>query len=87
MAPKGQSDSDYEQPRLTGVDKLKLPFVDQLIQQSLVTNTFNNLDRKVDPKFGDVYIYRHGAAQYLPFTTSRGTLTYSQELHLTTEQR
>ena len=65
MAPKGQSDSDYEQPRLTGVDKLKLPFVDQLIQQSLVTNTFNNLDRKVDPKFGDVYIYRHGAAQHV----------------------
>jgi hypothetical protein len=36
--------------------------VDQLIKQSLATDTFNNPNRPVDPKFGDVYIYRCGAA-------------------------
>ena len=69
MAPNGQTDANlkvitdnYDPPVLTGVTKLKLPFANRLIQQSLATNTFNNLDRHVDPKFGDVYIYKCGKA-------------------------
>jgi hypothetical protein len=45
------------------VAKLLLPAVDQLIKQSLATDTFNNPNRPVDPKFGEVYIYRCGEAE------------------------
>ena len=69
MAPNRQTDANikvsrdnYDPPVLTGVTKLKRPFADRLIQQSLATNTFNNLDLHVNPKFVDVYIYKSGKA-------------------------
>ena len=59
MAPNRQTDANikvsrdnYDPPVLTGVTKLKRPFADRLIQLSLATNTFNNLDLHVDPSLG-----------------------------------
>ena len=48
----------YEQPRLTGITKLLLPMAAQLIAESLANDKFNDLEKTVEPRNGDLYIYR-----------------------------
>ena len=48
----------YEQPRLTGITKLTHPLMVQLISESLANDKFNDLGKELEPRNGDLYIYK-----------------------------
>jgi hypothetical protein len=51
----------YDQPFLTDVPKIQLKVMGKMLKDCLDRNTFNNLAKPVDPKIGDLYIYKCGA--------------------------
>jgi hypothetical protein len=51
----------FDQPFLTGVPKIQLKVMGKMLKDCLDRNTFNNLAKPVDPKIGDLYIYKCGA--------------------------
>lgn len=51
----------YEEPHLTGLSKLRMVTVAELYQEMESTDNYNSLHKPVDPRNGDLYIYKAGS--------------------------
>ena len=60
---KKKSKDEYEKPHRTGIAKLQLLEVAAIIAEAFANNTFNKLGKTVQPRNGDLYIYKCGAKE------------------------